>query len=218
MVAMREANDILIARHSEQIYNLGIKPFPLSQPAVAVTRAFGAHAPFKLVGQLKSADLLIRQKALRAAQELLSSKFTYEQCVACGITSVLATLLQDPDTIVRKHSASCLTVIARKATGVRKILSSGALITLLDMLQDEEVTVRNEAYKCMAECCHHSAMQTAMVDTISALGRLLANVKTEEAGRAEQGLAILLACALGEWLVACLKVSFSLVSPVLVAS
>lgn len=61
-------------------------------------------------------------------------------------------------------------------------------------------------------------MQTAMVDTISALGRLLANVKTEEAGRAEQGLAILLACALGEWLVACLKVSFSLVSPVLVAS
>lgn len=50
MVAMREANDILIARHSEQIYNLGIKPFPLSQPAVAVTRAFGAHAPFKLVG------------------------------------------------------------------------------------------------------------------------------------------------------------------------
>lgn len=114
---MREANDILIARHSEQIYNLGIKPFPLSQPSVAVTRAFGAHAPLKLVcspaifawlpvpsskrlfclcqiGQLKSADLLIRQKALRAAQELLSSKFTYEQCVACGITSTLATLLQ----------------------------------------------------------------------------------------------------------------------------
>lgn len=50
--------------------------------------------------------------------------------------------MQDPDTTVRERSASCLTLIARKATGVRKILSSGALITLLDMLQDEQVAVR----------------------------------------------------------------------------
>lgn len=48
-------------------------------------------------------------------------------------------------------------------------------------------------------------MQIAMVDTTSALGRVLANVQTEEAARAEQGLAILLACALGEWLLACFK-------------
>ena len=46
-------------------------------------------------------------------------------------------------------------------------------------------------------------MQMAMVDTKSALGRVLINVQTEKAERAEQGLAILLACALGEWL-ACL--------------
>lgn len=61
-----------------------------------------------------------------------------------------------------------------------------------------DTTCRNEAYKCMAECSRQSAMQKAMVDTKSALGRVLASVQTEEAGRAEQGLAILLACALGE--------------------
>lgn len=41
-------------------------------------------------------------------------------------------------------------------------------------------------------------MQTAVVDTKSALGRILAHIQTEEADRAQQGLAILLACALGE--------------------
>ena len=58
---------------------------------------------------------------------------------------------------------------------------------------------RNAAYICLAECCHHSAMQTAVVDTKSALGRILAYVQTEEPERAQQGLTILLACALGEW-------------------
>ena len=42
-------------------------------------------------------------------------------------------------------------------------------------------------------------MQTAVVDTKSALGRILAYVQTEEPERAQQGLTILLACALGEW-------------------
>ena len=56
---------------------------------------------------------------------------------------------------------------------------------------------RNAAYGCMAECCCHSAAQVAMVATKSALGRLLIKVQAEEPARAEKGLAILLACALG---------------------
>ena len=46
------------------------------------------------VGQLKSQELLIRQKALSAAHELLSSKYSHEQCVASGITLPLTALLQ----------------------------------------------------------------------------------------------------------------------------
>lgn len=49
----------------------------------------------------------------------------------------------------------------------------------------------------MAECCHHLAVQVAMVDTKSALSRLMTMVQAEEPDQAEQGLAILLACALG---------------------
>ena len=56
--------------------------------------------------------------------------------------TVKCVLVQDPDITVRERAASCLTVIGRKANGVRKILSSGALITLLDLLQDESLAVR----------------------------------------------------------------------------
>ena len=51
-------------------------------------------------------------------------------------------LVQDPDITVRERAASCLTIIGRKANGVQKILSSGALITLLDLLQDDDMAVR----------------------------------------------------------------------------
>jgi len=49
----------------------------------------------------------------------------------------------------------------------------------------------------MLECCHHSAFQVAIVETKSALGRLLTMIQAEAPDRAEKGLAILLACALG---------------------
>ena len=51
-------------------------------------------------------------------------------------------LVQDPDITVRERAANCLTIIGRKANGVKKILSSGALITMLDLLQDENMAVR----------------------------------------------------------------------------
>ena len=51
-------------------------------------------------------------------------------------------MLQDQDSLVRGRAASCLAIIGKKPNGVRKILSSGALITLLDLLQDADVTVR----------------------------------------------------------------------------
>ncbi len=49
---------------------------------------------------------------------------------------------QDPDNLVRERAAKCMTVIGRKATGVRKILVCGALSTLLDLLCDAELAVR----------------------------------------------------------------------------
>ena len=51
-------------------------------------------------------------------------------------------LVQDPDNTVRERAASCITLIGRKASGVRKVLICGALPTLLGLLQDADLAVR----------------------------------------------------------------------------
>ena len=50
--------------------------------------------------------------------------------------------VQDRDNLVRQRAASCLTLVGRKATGVRKVLTCGALPVLLDLLQDADVPTR----------------------------------------------------------------------------
>lgn len=67
---MREANEILISSHSEHIYNFGTKPYPAEQSPLAVTRAFGAQAPPKLV-LLGSPEPVTRQQHV----QILSTYF-----------------------------------------------------------------------------------------------------------------------------------------------
>ena len=49
---------------------------------------------------------------------------------------------QDRDNLVRQRAASCLTLVGRKATGARKVLTCGALRVLLDLLQDADLPTR----------------------------------------------------------------------------
>ena len=70
-----------------------------------------------------------------------------------------STVLQDQDTTIRKRTADCLTLVVRKAHGVKKMLQCGALPTLLDLLQDADIPVRcvvpssqQQLVCCMAHC------------------------------------------------------------------
>ena len=49
---MHEHNPVLVATHAQHIYDFDAKPFATPQSPLSVTRAFGARAPEKLVGDL----------------------------------------------------------------------------------------------------------------------------------------------------------------------
>jgi hypothetical protein len=53
------------------------------------------------VRELKDSNLIVKQKALIAARELLGSSTSYVQCIAHGITPAVIALLQ-----VRAHDVS----------------------------------------------------------------------------------------------------------------
>ena len=100
-----EANMRHIARHEA-------KPNPKPISAHTLTRGFEAFAFPKIVRELKDSDLVIKQKALLAARELLGSPTSYVQCIAHGITAAVVALLKvsaDPGA-----SGSCHAMHARK--------------------------------------------------------------------------------------------------------
>ena len=82
-----EANMRHIARHES-------KPNPKPIDARTLTRGFEAVAYPKIVRELRDADLVIKQKALLAARELLGSPTSYVQCIAHGITPAVVELLK----------------------------------------------------------------------------------------------------------------------------
>ena len=82
-----EANMRHIARHEA-------KPNPKPISAHTLTRGFEACAFPKIVRELKDSDLVIKQKALLAARELLGSPTSYVQCIAHGITAAVVALLK----------------------------------------------------------------------------------------------------------------------------
>ena len=60
-------------------------------------RGFAAECfpkPLPQVRELGDSNLLVRQKSLLAAQELLGSPINYVQCVAAGITLAVISLLK----------------------------------------------------------------------------------------------------------------------------
>eukprot|EP00955_Chlamydomonas_euryale_P073918 361885-Chlamydomonas_euryale.AAC.2 len=54
----------------------------------------GLHAPtLAQVRELKDSSLVVRQKSLLAARELLGSGVSYVQCIAAGITPAVVALM-----------------------------------------------------------------------------------------------------------------------------
>ena len=82
-----EANLRHIARHEA-------KPNPKALSQTTLTRGFEAVAYPKIVRELKDTDLVVKQKSLLAARELLGSPTSYVQCIAHGMTAAVVHLLK----------------------------------------------------------------------------------------------------------------------------
>ena len=76
-----------IARHEA-------KPNPKPIDSRTLTRGFEDTAVPKIVRELRDSDLVIKQKALLAARELLGTPTAYVQCIAHGITPAVVSLLK----------------------------------------------------------------------------------------------------------------------------
>lgn len=187
-------NQNAVRANLKHITKFEVKPNVKPLPETAVTRGFEKVAYPKIVRELQDPNLIIRQKSLLAARELLAVSEGYVQCIAAGITPALVALLEDEDEIVRERAAGTLEYVAVKEVGCRDMIQHGAIPRLFVQLRDEYPTVRLSAYKCLKEACRFDCSRMALIFLETALPELMLHVVEEDDEMSVLGLSILVAC------------------------
>mmetsp|Transcript_39666 Transcript_39666/g.112501 ORF Transcript_39666/g.112501 Transcript_39666/m.112501 type:complete len:379 (+) Transcript_39666:154-1290(+) len=160
-------------------------------PKTTITRGFEKVAFPKMERELRDEDLVVRQKSLLAARELLGVAECYVQCLEAGVVAALVDLLVDEDSIVRERAAAAFELVAAKDVGVAYMISDGAFSPLVTCLEDEVENVRVAAYKALIESVRFEAARGALIDMGTALPRLVELIQKEGSDLSSLGLTLL---------------------------
>ena len=170
------------------------------------------------VKELRDSNLVVKQKSLLAARELLATPVSYMGCISAGITPAVVALLQvrhqfdmfhvlsprlttrvrhdlqDEDALVRERAAGTMEYIATKEVGARDIIQHVGIPALVLQLTDGEEAVRDAAYQALIEAARFDCTRRAIVQQATVLPMLMHLVLTETQARPLQGLRLLNAC------------------------
>ncbi|KAM9329769.1 radial spoke head 14 homolog [Gastrophryne carolinensis] len=116
--------------------------------------AFGERALPKLNEELRSPDLIIRQRALMSLCDLVHDPENVYQAVHLGVMESLKALLYDQDSTVRQKTTEMFHIMAAHNIGRTGILRSDSVITLANLLDDPVAKVRqnvHQTFKLLSE-------------------------------------------------------------------
>ncbi|CAF0914935.1 unnamed protein product [Adineta steineri] len=112
--------------------------------------AFLNRAVPRLNRELKSEDLLLRQRAVRSLCDYLHDPEHILPCLDEDIPATLLALLKDNDQFCRLKSAECYYVIASHAIGRQAMLACNVIPRLAELFNDKEASVRRNAHKAVS--------------------------------------------------------------------
>jgi len=170
---------------------------PKPQHIHTITRGFEKFAFPKIVRILSSDDLILKQKGLLGAAELLATGENGVQCLSNGICLAIAKLLGDSDDVVRERAAAALEVMAHTQMGCERILQDGAAKKLIAMLDDKSNDVRDAAYSALVEASSRCVDIQALLVSSETLPRLVKKTIDEEVGRSSMALELIRCCLSG---------------------
>ncbi|CAF0974035.1 unnamed protein product [Rotaria sordida] len=112
--------------------------------------AFLNRAVPRLNRELKSDDLLLRQRAVRSLCDYLHDPEHILPCLDEDIPATLLELLKDNDQFCRLKAAECYYVIAGHAIGRQAMLACNVIPRLAELFNDKEPSVRRNAHKAVS--------------------------------------------------------------------
>ena len=138
----------------------------------------------KVVELLSSPELVLRQKAVLAARELLATGDNGAQIFLAGAVGPLVAALRDDDALVRTRAADTLAAAAGSPVGlvgITKLLEAGAAAALLAALDDPVGEVKDAAYGALIACAKRSMPLQATIVAQGALPVLVTKAGLEAA-------------------------------------
>jgi hypothetical protein len=127
------------------------KQNPSSIPDTKIVEAYGLKKCPKLVEQVASDDIDVRQNALSVVCEEFKNPFVIQGCCESGIVKVLSSMISDPDYITRLRASKALSMAAEDACGLESILLDETIAEILLGMNDGALEVRRNVYECL---CH----------------------------------------------------------------
>ena len=135
--------------HSEHVWRSEAKANPEPIPETKITKAFGSWTLPVLVEQCEDPNLDIRQNAMKVLCDLLQTPKRVVEALGAGVVEALSRLVDDTD--VRMSVSQAFVLVARNASG--KAALAATITSLLPLLDDEALRVREHAYEALLCVC-----------------------------------------------------------------
>jgi len=149
------------------------------------------------VRELEHSSVVVRQKSLVAARELLVVSQCRVQCIMAGCIPALVTLLSDEDVVVRERAAQALQLVGANTPGCVHLLSERAITKLVGMLCDPNAVVRSAVFRALLEAAHSAIVRAELLSSIDTVLQLMRSAREEDGDRVDLALQLLRSVLLG---------------------
>ena len=150
---------------------------PLALADTSITRGFENFAHPKLVRQLGSSNLVVRQKALVAARELISIPEHRVRCFSAGIIAALVDCLVHEDLKVQQLAAKNFCFLASDATGCEKLLEENAIVSLLQATYENDGETAQECFNSLLVAAKKESVRSFFLTRHDLLDKLVVIAK-----------------------------------------
>jgi hypothetical protein len=131
------------------MYSHEVKGEPVALPTTHIVEAYGLGKCPKLVDQVESPDLAVRQSALRVLCEEFRNPANIAGCAQAGVFTLLPAFVLDEDLITRKRASEALALASRDYNGRAAMLSESFAQTVQPALDDASQDVRASIYAAL---------------------------------------------------------------------
>lgn len=129
---------------------------PSEIPRMKIVEAYGRRKCPKLVEQILSEDIIIRNNALACLKDEFLNQETLAGCIKENITGILCNFITSDNSTTRCLCAKALETASKSSIGITALQDENCLPTLLNALTENNKQMREDVYSVICSLTKYS--------------------------------------------------------------